>query len=102
MNEKSCVGCKFLWADGSGYSDYTWMDTDVKCAKERNTRLPFSEPYDWIKEPDNLPETMESRCELYSPGPYITISPDGEADDKPIDEEQSIAITAARGHDIWK
>lgn len=77
------------------------MDTGVKCAKGRNEKLPVSEPYDWTHEPDNLPATMEGRCELYSPGPYITISPDGEPSDTPIDDEQRAAIAADRGRDVW-
>jgi hypothetical protein len=95
MNEKSCVGCKFLWADGDGYSDYTWMETFLRCAKDRNVALAkgdVHEPYDWITEPDNLPATMNGRCDLYSAGPHITVSPDGFWDDEPIDDEQKAAI----------
>lgn len=98
---RSCVGCKYLWADGSGYSDYTWMDTDVKCAKGRNPNLPTAEPYDWTQEADNLPATMNGRCDAFSPGPYITISPDGDPSDTPIDDEQRIAIETDRGYSIW-
>jgi hypothetical protein len=92
----SCVGCKFLWADGIGYSDYTWIDTDVKCAKERNPNLPTAEPFDWKHEPDNLPATKDARCSEYAQGPYITVSPDGYWNDEPIDDEQKSAISAHR------
>jgi hypothetical protein len=102
MNEKSCVGCKFLFGDGNGYSDYTWMDTGVRCARERNPKLPVDEPYDWQMEPDNLPATMEGRCDLYSPGPYITISPDGNPNSDPIDDEQKQAIADARYVSEWE
>lgn len=94
MNERSCVGCKFLWADGSGYSDYTWMNTDVQCAKELNPNLPVAQPYDWTHDAanDNLEATKNGRCAAFSPGPYITVSPDGYWDDEPIDDEQKLAI----------
>jgi hypothetical protein len=94
----SCIGCKFLWADGSGYSDYTWEDTDVRCAKERNPSLPVAQPYDWNHDEaaDNLPATKDARCSDYSPGPYITVSPDGYWDDEPVDDEQKAAIGAHR------
>lgn len=103
MNERSCVGCKFLWADGDGYSDWTWMETYTRCARGKNPLLTgdVNQPYDWTKEPDNFPATMSGRCDLYSPGPYITISPDGEPDDEPIDDEQRAAIVESCGRDVW-
>lgn len=94
----SCVGCKFLFGDGEGYSDYTWMSTDVRCAKESNPNLPVSQPYDWNQNEaaDNLPATQDSRCATFSPGPYITVSPDGYWDSEPVDDEQKDAIGAIR------
>ena len=40
VNEKSCVGCKFLYSEGKGYSNYTWEETEVRCAKDKNPNLP--------------------------------------------------------------
>lgn len=102
MNEKSCVGCKFLFGDGNGYSDYTWLGTDIRCAKDRNPNLPVNQPYDWNQENDNLPATMNGRCTDYAGGPYIVISPDGNTNDQPIDDEQKNAIGEARGRVNWE
>jgi hypothetical protein len=105
---KSCVGCKFLYGNGSGYSNYTWMETYVTCAKGKNPELnQAEEPYNWDKsapENDNWNPTQNGRCELYAEGPYLTLDPDREcwpADNKWrqwfdrlefVDEEQYIAI----------
>lgn len=97
MNEKSCVGCKYLYSEGSGYSNYTWEETDVRCAKDRNPHLPADEPYDWKKEPDNWPMTKDSRCELYAPGEMVALDVDGE--DGPADyTEDAEAIAAICAH----
>lgn len=80
----SCVGCKFLYGQGEGYSNYTWMETLVHCALNKNPALnEAEEPYDWVKEPDNWPKTRNGRCESYSEGPYMTLDVDG--DDGPAD-----------------
>lgn len=94
MNEKSCVGCKFLYTEGSGYSNYTWEDTDVMCAQEKNPNLPASKPYDWKRSDDNWPTTNASRCELYATheGDLVELDIDGE--DGPADytsDEEAIA-----------
>lgn len=90
----SCIGCKYLWAAGTEYSDLTWEETEVRCAKALNPNLPVREPYDWIMDEanDNLPATQNSRCASFSPGPYITVSPGGYWDGEPIDDEQRAAI----------
>ena len=71
MNEKSCVGCKFLYSEGQGYSNYTWEDTEVRCAKDKNQNLPAPEGCDWTPHCDNWPKTNASRCELYAAGDYL-------------------------------
>lgn len=78
MNEKSCVGCKFLYARDTGYSNYTVMDTDIECALNLNRNLPASEPYDRREDPDNWTATKESRCERYAKGPMVHLDVDGE------------------------
>jgi hypothetical protein len=74
------------------------METYTRCARGKNPSLAgdVNQPYDWTKNPDNFPATMNGRCELYSPGPFITISPDGYWDDEPIDDEQKEAIGGIR------
>jgi hypothetical protein len=78
MSEKSCVGCKFLYSHDRGYSNYTVEETEMICAKDRNSKLPADVPYDWKQEPDNWPHTNESRCDLYAAGPFIRLDVDGE------------------------
>ena len=68
MSGKSCVGCKFLYTVGTGDSNWTHLDGDVNCAKDRNPNLPADEPDDWDEKNDNWPMTKNARCELYSPG----------------------------------
>lgn len=80
---KSCVGCIFLWRDGSGYSDYTWIDTALKCGKGAHPNLPLDEPDDWEKLP--LLAYAE-KCDHYSHADDkdpIVISPDGNASGDP-------------------
>lgn len=105
MNEKSCVGCKFLYGDGSGYSNYTWMDTFVRCALGKNPKLTerHDEPEGFAaKAPqdteDKWPPTMNGRCERYASGVYIVLDPDREeypGDTKGADDEQVRAICKA-------
>ncbi len=99
MNEKSCVGCKFLYSEGQGYSNYTWEDTEVRCAKDKNQNLPAPEGCDWTPHCDNWPKTNASRCELYAAGEMVALDVDG--DDGPAtytqDEEAIAAICAHSG-----
>lgn len=74
----SCVGCKFLYSVGTGYSNWTWLSNDVCCALDRNPNLPHEEPSDWNMDADNWPKTKDSRCELYAPGDYVALDVDGE------------------------
>jgi len=94
MNEKSCVGCKFLYTEGHGYSNYTWEETSVECAKDKNPNLPKDEPYDWNEKDDNWPATNASRCDLYAPGEKVCLDVDGENGpaDETSDEEAILAI----------
>ena len=78
MNERSCVGCKFLYSQDSGYSNWTVEETEILCAKKRNPNLPASEAWDWKKDEDNWPATKDSRCDLYAPGEMIQLDVDGE------------------------
>lgn len=97
MNEKSCVGCKFLYSVGTGYSNYTWESDDVCCAKDRNPNLPADRPYDWKQEDDNWPKTNSSRCELYALGEMVAMDVAGE--DGPADyTSDEEAITAICEH----
>lgn len=105
MNSQSCVGCKFLYGDGSGYSNYTWMETYVRCALKKNPELETDqeEPSGWQgPEADVWPPTMNGRCDRYAVGPYITLDPDREdhPSDATSDEEQARAICEADGLDF--
>lgn len=100
----SCIGCKFLYSRGEGYSNWTWMETYVHCAKDRNPNLTGGDAEaccDWTKDVtnDNWPATNTSRCELYAPGSMVTLDVDGE--DGPVDytddEEAIVAICEHSG-----
>ena len=100
----SCVGCKYLYAEVSGFSNYTWMETYVRCAKDKNPKLAdgkAEEPYDWNKkaENDNWPMTNSGRCELYAAGKFVVLDVEGEDGpaDKSEDEEQIKAICEHSG-----
>lgn len=98
MNEKSCVGCKFLYGHDEGYSNYSVENTSMICALNRNPNLPSGQPWDWTREPDNWPKTNESRCERYAPGTEVRLDVDGE--DKVEDQTQDPEVIAAiRGAD---
>ena len=102
---KSCCGCKYLYGNGTGYSNYTWMETYVKCVLDRNPNLmketpETEEPYDWSKDPknDNFLPTQSSRCEVYSPGPYFTADPDREDDPREFEGIDLKVADAIRKH----
>lgn len=104
MVTESCVGCKFLYAEKAGYSDYSWAETYVRCALDKNSHLKagcVQEPFDWNKDPDNWPATRDSRCEMYVPGVYVTLDvdrADGPADYSPDEQQiQAICKHAGRG-----
>lgn len=97
----SCVGCKFLYSEGTGYSNYTWESDDVRCAKDRNAQLPAEKPFDWKQDAaaDNWPLTNAARCELYAEGTFVALDVDGEDGpaDTSADQEQIDAICAHSG-----
>ena len=103
MGEKSCKGCKFLYGDGSGYSNYTWLETYVCCALGLNPALikDAEQPFGWdpTEGEDKWAPTMSGRCEKYAPGVWVLLDPDRE--DHPstqsTDAEQIAAILAADG-----
>jgi hypothetical protein len=96
VKDTSCVGCKFLYRQDDGYSNYTVTDSEVRCALDKNPNLPAPFPYDWIQDVDNWPRTGASRCERYGPGPFIELDVDKEVGpaDSSTDEEQIAAICA--------
>lgn len=81
MRSNSCAGCKFVYKDGSGYSNWTWMETHLRCALGKAEFGDAEVPYDWNENPegDNWGVTRESRCREYKPcGPALTLDPDRE------------------------
>lgn len=96
---RSCVGCKYLYGQGNGYSNYTWEGTTVRCALDKNKALlegNSEEGYDWVRDPDNdnFPATRNGRCEMYSGGAaYLTLDVDGE--DGPADYTDDIEAIEA-------
>ena len=97
MNEKSCVGCKFLYSEGQGYSNYSLMETEVRCAKDKNPNLPALEVDDWTPQSDNWPATNSSRCELYAHGEMVAMDVDGEDGPATYTQDEE-AITAICEH----
>jgi hypothetical protein len=96
MNDKSCVGCKFLYSKDTGYSNYTIEETTIYCAKNLNDRLPDDEPWDWRHEPDNWPKTMYGRCNLYAVGVMVRLDVENEdpVENQTDDSEVRAAINA--------
>lgn len=94
MNDKSCVGCKFLYSKGLGYSNYTWEENEVRCAKDKNPNLPAEEGFDWTPQNDNWAKTNASRCELYAVGGEM-VKLDVDGDDGPADYTQDEEAIAA-------
>lgn len=101
MSGESCVGCKFLYCVGIGYSNWTWLDNEVNCAKDKNPDLPAEEPSDWNPSQDNWPKTRTARCELYAPGEMVRLDVDREDGpaDHTEDEEAIAAICAHSGRE---
>ncbi len=93
-NEKSCIGCKYMYGQDSGYSNYTVENTAIICALNKNKNLPKDEPHNWNQENDNWPATMDSRCDSYSAGGMVRLDVDGEdlVEDQTDDLEQLKAI----------
>ena len=87
----TCVGCKYLYSIGRGYSNYTWENTEINCALDKCAKYPADIPYDWQRQTgeDNWPVTNQSRCKSYEPGPFIELDVDG--DNGPADFSEDIA-----------
>ena len=67
--DNSCIGCKFLCKQDSGYSNYTVEETEVFCALNNNPNLPAVEPYNWTTGGgDQWKATNKSRCPSYRLG----------------------------------
>lgn len=96
----SCIGCKFLYTQGEGYSNYTWLADAVHCALDLNPKLADGpdKPSDWNLDvnQDNWPKTQYGRCNRYAEGVFIRLDVDGEDHpaDYSTDQEQIDAIRA--------
>lgn len=91
----NCDGCKYLYLDGQGYSDYTWEETYVTCALELNPHLPVQEPCDYRD--DSVGRLrwlamMAHDCDKYAAGDQVCITPDGNIQGFTDDNEQMRAI----------
>lgn len=101
----SCIGCKYLYKQDRGYSNYTVEETEVLCALNLNPSLPASEPFDWefdlgiAVDADNWGATKSGRCERYSAGPMVVLDVDGElsVEEQTGDLEQRLAICSHSG-----
>ena len=99
MNE-SCLGCKFLYGNGTGYSNYTWMETYLECALDKNPNLKDVEkPFDYeIQVIDNFIPTMNSRCEFYRSGEFIVLPPDRDDDLSEYSDREQVDIILNHDH----
>jgi hypothetical protein len=97
----SCQGCKFLYLQDSGYSNYTVEETEVNCALDLNKDLPARDPWDRKDDPDNWPATMYGRCNRFEEGPQVHLDVDGEdsIDAQTEDEEARRAISLHTGRE---
>jgi hypothetical protein len=100
--QTSCARCKFLYLQDIGYSNWTVEDTLVKCALDRNPRLPQELPYDWKYGEgfDNWPVTRDSRCERYEAADdYIHLDIDGNnyPDEFGLDAEATAVVEEHSG-----
>lgn len=104
---KSCIGCAYLYSKDTGYSNYTRMDTWVRCAKDANPNLEAEEPYDWNKKEvsDNWPATNNSRCEHYRKGDGYPVPTELDVDGNTLlteeapDDDAALAILLHAGWD---
>lgn len=91
----NCHGCKYLYLDGQGYSDYTWEETYVTCALDKNEALPMQEPYNYNEDSVGTLRwlaMLACECDSYSPGEQVTVTPDRNIDNFTDDDEQMLAI----------
>jgi hypothetical protein len=76
--KKSCYDCENYWRQGTGYSDWTWMETHMRCFIGVHPEFPKEEPY----EEKDAPEfAYAEKCEHFSDNSYDgvppLVSPDG-------------------------
>jgi hypothetical protein len=78
--KRTCKDCVYFWRDGSGYSDWTWMETSLRCFLGVHPNLPMEEPYEG--DPKEL--DYASSCSQFEDASYdgepVLISPDGHLD----------------------
>jgi hypothetical protein len=83
MTKVTCDRCVYCWLDGEGYSDYTWMDTSFRCARDLHPDFPAVEPMDWETKGWRVLEHAKE-CPHFTPRYHAkrvpTVSPDGECD----------------------
>lgn len=95
----SCYGCKYLYSDGTGYSDWTWMETNLCCALDKNNALPVEMPFDF--DSDKIKTIRWAAilipCEQYAQGIHITVTPDGNLPNWSNDGDQMRAIIRHQG-----
>ena len=75
---KSCKDCGFHWLNGTGYSDWTWLDTELRCALNKHPEWPKEEPYEGVDPSMAYAEKCNGYddCSYYGKPPLI--SPDGD------------------------
>lgn len=95
--DQSCLGCKFLYRQDRGYSNWTVEETEALCAHDANPNLPANEPWDWTTGGgDNWPKTNRSRCVRYSAGKQVGLDVDGEVHPRDCtDDPETIAAVCA-------
>lgn len=111
----SCAGCKYLWSNGDGYSDYTWMNTYIQCMQDRNPILEKKEwerPSDWPDDGKDLRNIVRvvdweplvnSRCPEYDPtGHHVTVSPDGYVESEWRPDDDQLSLLKARLSSDWE
>lgn len=98
---KSCIGCKFLYCQDFGYSNWTVEESMIDCAKDMNENLPDDEPCDWNhkEDADNWPKTNTSRCSEFSEGEMIVLDVEGfiNPHEETDDAEQAEAVAKHSG-----
>lgn len=88
----SCVGCKFLFLQDKGYSNYTVEETEVHCLLGLNSKLPDQQPWDGLSDENDLWEaTRNGRCSHYGPGPQVRLDVDGETTYRDFDLHPDVA-----------
>lgn len=78
---KRCMDCAYHWRDGTGYSDWTWMDTELRCALGLHPDWPASQE----SGTEDAQYAFAEKCDKFDDdsykGPSPLVSPDGELSD---------------------